>query len=77
MECRCLLQFAVEVIIIISPLSHLSQVQPCCFELADGQVHVAFIHGLLCATYGVHAWEYMVEEEVDLRSSHSSYKSNN
>ena len=40
---------------IISLLSHLSQAQPGCHELADGQIHVAFIQGLLCATYGVRA----------------------
>ena len=45
-----LLRFVVEITIIISLLAHFSRVQPCCRELADGQLHVAFIQGLLGAT---------------------------
>ena len=71
-----LLRFAVEIMIVISLLAHFSQIQPCCRELADGQLHAAFIRGFLELRMVSVPWQYTVEEGVDLRNSRSSYKTN-
>ena len=71
-----LLRFAVEIMIVISLLAHLSQVEPCGREPADGQLHAAFIRGFLELRMVSVPWQYTVEEGVDLRNSRSSYKTN-